>query len=141
MVGSVSGVEGEKKNRSFSLSYTSRRNSTGDTVADVAASFDNPGSDAAVGERISTWLAAIFSLPHHAGPSAAPFPVPPPGSGDKINTNFNLNASSRREASGDTDFDISMSFENPHDRQRIYDNINVWLKAAGIALEYRGETA
>jgi hypothetical protein len=131
----------EKINRSFSLSYTSRRSSNSDTVADINASFDNPESDAVIAERLSTWLSAIFSLPHHAGAPAEPFALVAPPYGERINTNFSLSCNSRREHTSDTVLDLSLSFENPPDRQCIYDRLDVWLAAAGIALRFKTDKA
>jgi hypothetical protein len=128
----------EKKiNRSFNLNYTSRRSYNNDTVADISASFANPETDAAICQRISTWLDAIFALPHHSGPASDPFPQLGLLSGERINTSFSLGSSTQRDMNGETIFDISISFENPKDRNDVYCRINVWLKAAGVPLEYK----
>jgi hypothetical protein len=127
----------EVVNRSFNLSYTSRRGSNNDTVADISASLTNPESDGALCQRISTWLAAIFALPHHSGPVTDPFPHVRLIAGEKINTNFSLSSSSNRDRNGETIFDVSISFENPTDRNEVYRRINVWLRAAGVPLAYK----
>jgi hypothetical protein len=127
----------EKINRSFNLNYTSRRSSNSDTVADISASFVNPETDAVLGQRISTWLNAIFALPHHSGPPSDAFPHLGLPSGKQINTHFSLNSSSQRDRSGETAFDVSFSFENPIDRTEVYRQINIWLTAAGVRLEYK----
>ena len=117
-------------NRSFNQSYSSRRDSNSDTVADISVAFENPPDEETIGAFLSTWLTAIFALPHHATGVVA--------SSDegKINTNFALNFSSRRQHSAETALDVNVSFDNPVDRQNIYDRLNLWLRAAGIALAF-----
>ncbi len=46
-------------NESFTFSYRSSENNTGDTVADVNISFDNPKDDSVIVARINSWLTAI----------------------------------------------------------------------------------
>lgn len=48
-----------KVNESFSLSYNSREEHSGDTVADIDVRFDNPKDDSVIISRINTWLQAI----------------------------------------------------------------------------------
>jgi len=127
----------DKINRSFNLNYTSRRSSNNDTVADISASFANPETDAVVCQRISTWLDAIFALPHHSGPPSDLFPHLRLLSGEQVNTNFSLGSSAQRDRNGETIFDISISFDNPIDRKDVYRRVNIWLRAAGVPLEYK----
>ncbi len=48
-----------KINENFSLSYNSREDQSGDTVADIDIRFDNPKDDSVVINRLNTWLKAI----------------------------------------------------------------------------------
>ncbi len=48
-----------KINENFSLSYSSREDSSGDTVMDCTVSFDNPKDDSTIIHRLNTWLKAI----------------------------------------------------------------------------------
>lgn len=48
-----------KINENFSLSYNSREEQTGDTVADIDVRFDNPKDDSVIINRLNTWLQAI----------------------------------------------------------------------------------
>jgi hypothetical protein len=48
----------EKISENFSLSYSSREDSTGDPVMDVSINFNNPKSDEVM-IRLNTWLQAI----------------------------------------------------------------------------------
>ena len=48
-----------KINENFSLSYNSREDQTGDTVADIDVRFDNPKDDSVIINRLNTWLQAI----------------------------------------------------------------------------------
>jgi hypothetical protein len=48
-----------KINESFSLTFGSREDATGDTVMDVTVSFDNPKDDSTIIHRLNTWLKAI----------------------------------------------------------------------------------
>ena len=48
-----------KINENFSLSYSSREDSSGDTVMDCTVSFDNPKDDSIIIHRLNTWLKAI----------------------------------------------------------------------------------
>jgi hypothetical protein len=49
----------QKINETFSLSYNSREDQSGDTVADIDIRFDNPKDDSVVINRLNTWLKAI----------------------------------------------------------------------------------
>ncbi len=49
----------QKINENFSLSYNSREDQTGDTVADIDIRFDNPKDDSTIIHRLNTWLKAI----------------------------------------------------------------------------------
>jgi hypothetical protein len=49
----------QKINENFSLSYNSREDHSGDTVADIDVRFDNPKDDAVLINRLNTWLKAI----------------------------------------------------------------------------------
>lgn len=49
----------QKINENFSLSYNSREDQSGDTVADIDVRFDNPKDDSVVINRLNTWLRAI----------------------------------------------------------------------------------
>ncbi len=49
----------QKINENFSLSYNSREDQTGDTVADIDIRFDNPRDDSVIINRLNTWLQAI----------------------------------------------------------------------------------
>jgi hypothetical protein len=48
-----------KVNENFSLSYNSREDQSGDTVADIDIRFDNPKDDSVIIKRLNTWLQAI----------------------------------------------------------------------------------
>lgn len=48
-----------KINENFTLSYSSREDSTSDTVMDVTINFDNPKDDSIIVHRLNTWLTAI----------------------------------------------------------------------------------
>lgn len=48
-----------KVNENFSLSYNSREDQSGDTVADIDVRFDNPKDDSVIIQRLNTWLNAI----------------------------------------------------------------------------------
>lgn len=48
-----------KINENFSLSYNSREDQSGDTVADIDIRFDNPKDDSVIIKRLNTWLQAI----------------------------------------------------------------------------------
>ena len=48
-----------KVNENFSLSYNSREENTGDSVADIDIRFDNPKDDSVLINRLNTWLQAI----------------------------------------------------------------------------------
>lgn len=48
-----------KINENFSLSYNSREDQTGDTVADIDVRFDNPKDDSVIINRLNTWLQAM----------------------------------------------------------------------------------
>jgi hypothetical protein len=48
-----------KVNENFSLSYNSREDQSGDTVADIDVRFDNPKDDSVIIKRLNTWLQAI----------------------------------------------------------------------------------
>ena len=48
-----------KVNENFSLSYNSREDQSGDTVADIDVRFDNPKDDSTIINRLNTWLKAI----------------------------------------------------------------------------------
>jgi hypothetical protein len=49
----------QKINENFSLSFNSREDQTGDTVADIDVRFDNPKDDSIIISRLNTWLKAI----------------------------------------------------------------------------------
>ena len=49
----------QKINENFSLSFNSREDQTGDTVADIDIRFDNPKDDSVIINRLNTWLKAI----------------------------------------------------------------------------------
>jgi hypothetical protein len=49
----------QKINENFSLSYNSREDQSGDTVADIDIRFDNPKDDLVIINRLNTWLQAI----------------------------------------------------------------------------------
>jgi hypothetical protein len=49
----------QKINENFSLSYKSREEQSGDTVADIDVRFDNPKDDSVLINRLNTWLKAI----------------------------------------------------------------------------------
>jgi hypothetical protein len=49
----------QKINENFSLSYNSREDQSGDTVADIDVRFDNPKDDTVLINRLNTWLNAI----------------------------------------------------------------------------------
>ena len=48
-----------KINENFSLSYNSREDQSGDTVAVIDIRFDNPKDDSVIIKRLNTWLQAI----------------------------------------------------------------------------------
>jgi hypothetical protein len=48
-----------KINENFSLSYNSREDQSGDTIADIDVRFDNPKDDSVIIHRLNTWLKAI----------------------------------------------------------------------------------
>jgi hypothetical protein len=48
-----------KVNETYSLSYNSREDQSGDTVADIDIRFDNPKDDSTIINRLNTWLQAI----------------------------------------------------------------------------------
>jgi len=49
----------QKINESFTLSFNSREDQSGDTVADIDIRFDNPKDDSVLINRLNTWLKAI----------------------------------------------------------------------------------
>jgi len=49
----------QKINETFSLSFNSREDQSGDTVADIDIRFDNPKDDTVIIKRLNTWLQAI----------------------------------------------------------------------------------
>jgi hypothetical protein len=58
----------QKINENFSLSYNSREDQTGDTVADIDVRFDNPKDDSVIINRLNTWLQAIGRTDIVVGP-------------------------------------------------------------------------
>lgn len=48
-----------KINENFTLGYSSREDSSGDTLMDCAVNFDNPKDDGVIVSRLNTWLKAI----------------------------------------------------------------------------------
>lgn len=48
-----------KINETFSLSFNSREDQSGDTVADIDIRFDNPKDDSVIVDRLNRWLVAI----------------------------------------------------------------------------------
>lgn len=48
-----------KINENFTLTYSSREDSTGDAVMDVTVNFDNPKDDNAIVTRLNVWLKSI----------------------------------------------------------------------------------
>ena len=48
-----------KINETFSLSYNSREEQTGDTVTDIDVRFDNPKDDSVIIKHLNLWLTAI----------------------------------------------------------------------------------
>jgi hypothetical protein len=52
-------AKAQKINENFSLSYNSREDQSGDTVADIDVRFDNPKDDTVLINRLNTWLNAI----------------------------------------------------------------------------------
>jgi hypothetical protein len=52
-------AKAQKINENFSLSYNSREDQSGDTVADIDVRFDNPKDDTVLINRLNTWLKAI----------------------------------------------------------------------------------
>ena len=52
-------AKAQKINENFSLSYNSREDQSGDTVADIDVRFDNPKDDAVLINRLNIWLKAI----------------------------------------------------------------------------------
>lgn len=49
----------EKINENFSLTYSSREDSTNDTIMDISINFENPKNDQIIIDRLNTWLQAI----------------------------------------------------------------------------------
>lgn len=52
-------VKTVKVNETFSLSYNSREDQSGDTVADIDIRFDNPKDSSVIIDRLNRWLTAI----------------------------------------------------------------------------------
>jgi len=52
-------AKAQKINESFTLSFNSREDQSGDTVADIDIRFDNPKDDSILINRLNTWLKAI----------------------------------------------------------------------------------
>jgi hypothetical protein len=52
-------AKAQKINESFTLSFNSREDQSGDTVADIDIRFDNPKDDSVLINRLNTWLKAI----------------------------------------------------------------------------------
>jgi len=52
-------AKAQKINESFTLSFNSREDQSGDTVADIDIRFDNPKDDSVLIKRLNTWLKAI----------------------------------------------------------------------------------
>ena len=48
-----------KINETFTLSYNSREDGSGETVMDCTINFENPRDDSVVIHRLNTWLQAI----------------------------------------------------------------------------------
>jgi hypothetical protein len=48
-----------KINENYSLSYNSREDQSGDTVADIDIRFDNPKDLSIIADRLNRWLTAI----------------------------------------------------------------------------------
>lgn len=48
-----------KINETFTLSFNSREDQSGDTVADIDIRFDNPKDDSVIVDRLNRWLVAI----------------------------------------------------------------------------------
>jgi len=48
-----------KINETFTLSYNSREDNSGETVMDCTINFENPRDDSVVIHRLNTWLQAI----------------------------------------------------------------------------------
>ena len=61
-----------KMNESFNLSYSSREDSTNDTVMDCNINFDNPKDDSTIIHRLNTWLQAIGRTDIEVVPVALP---------------------------------------------------------------------
>ena len=61
-----------KVNENFSLSYNSREDQSGDTVADIDIRFDNPKDDSVIIKRLNTWLQAIGREDIVVGPKKLP---------------------------------------------------------------------
>ena len=62
----------QKINENFSLSYNSREDQSGDTVADIDIRFDNPKDDSVIINRLNTWLKAIGREDIVVGPTKLP---------------------------------------------------------------------
>ena len=62
----------QKINENFSLSFNSREDQTGDTVADIDVRFDNPKDDSVIINRLNTWLTAIGRTDIVVGPKKLP---------------------------------------------------------------------
>jgi len=52
-------AKAQKINESITLSFNSREDQSGDTVADIDIRFDNPKDDSVLINRLNTWLKAI----------------------------------------------------------------------------------
>jgi hypothetical protein len=48
-----------KINETYSLSYNSREDQSGDTVADIDIRFDNPKDLSVITDRLNRWLTAV----------------------------------------------------------------------------------
>ena len=62
----------QKINENFSLSFNSREDQTGDTVADIDVRFDNPTDDSIIINRLNIWLTAIGRTDIVVGPKKLP---------------------------------------------------------------------
>ena len=62
----------QKINENFSLSFNSREDQTGDTVADIDVRFDNPKDDSIIINRLNIWLTAIGRTDIVVGPKKLP---------------------------------------------------------------------
>jgi len=63
-------AKAQKINESFTLSFNSREDQSGDTVADIDIRFDNPKDDSVLINRLNTWLKAIGCADIVASPKA-----------------------------------------------------------------------